>query len=214
MTNKDVDIQINMPYVCGRLHPDCSRCIGSPPDIQKRRSLMSRKMLFLLPLVLVAAVFSVGLTRSEAQQAKADPALERTRKQVRMLDDLYKTAVVLITTHYVNTDKDLPAGTAAIALFDAMKKKGWHEVRLLDVAGEPIEINNLPKDDFEKAAVAKMKAGEAYYEQVVKKDGKSYLRAATPIPVVMEKCTMCHSNYKGVKAGAAIGSLSYTLPIE
>ena len=105
MTNKDVDIQINMPYVCGRLHPDCSRCIGSPPDIQKRRSLMSRKMLFLLPLVLVAAVFSVGLTRSEAQQAKADPALERTRKQVRMLDDLYKTAVVLITTHWSRAAK-------------------------------------------------------------------------------------------------------------
>ena len=40
-----------------------------------------------------------------------------------MLDELYKTAVVLITKHYVDVDSDLPAGTAAIALFDAMKEK-------------------------------------------------------------------------------------------
>jgi len=180
----------------------------------RKALVMSRKLFLLLPLLSVLGVVMATLPQGEAQAPKSDPALERTRKQVRMLDDIYKSAVVLITTHYVNTDKDLPAGTAAIALFDAVKKKGWHEVRLLDVAGEPIEINNLPKDDFEKAAVAKMKAGEAYYEQVVQKDGKPYLRAATPIPVVLEKCTMCHENYKAAKAGAAIGSLSYTLPIE
>ncbi|MDA9857159.1 hypothetical protein N9D23_03505 [Rubripirellula sp.] len=55
-----------------------------------------------------------------------DAATERTRDTVRMLDDVYKAAVVLITTHYVNDEDDLPAGTAAIALFDAVNKKGWH----------------------------------------------------------------------------------------
>ena len=47
-------------------------------------------------------------------------AIERTRKQVRMLDDLYKTAVVLITTHYVKDETSFPAGGAAVALFDAI----------------------------------------------------------------------------------------------
>ena len=50
-------------------------------------------------------------------------------------------------------DSDLPAGTAAIALFDAMKKKGWHEVRLLDATGQPIEEKNAPQDAFEIEAV-------------------------------------------------------------
>ena len=77
-----------------------------------------------------------------------DAAVERTRKTVRMLDDVYKTAVVLITEHYVNDDKDLPAGAAAIALFDAIKKKGWHEVKLLDVSGEPDDDDNVAKDAF------------------------------------------------------------------
>jgi hypothetical protein len=30
-----------------------------------------------------------------------DPAIVRTRQQALMLDDLYKTSVVLITEHYV-----------------------------------------------------------------------------------------------------------------
>ncbi|MCO6455885.1 MAG: DUF3365 domain-containing protein [Pirellulaceae bacterium] len=144
----------------------------------------------------------------------ADAAVERTRKTVRMLDDVYKSAVVLITQHYVNDSDDLPAGTAAIALFDAVKKKGWHEVRLLDASGEPIDDKNSPQDAFEKQAVAQLKAGKNWFEQVVEKEDKKYLRAATPIPVVLEKCTMCHENYKQFRGAQPIGALSYTIPIE
>lgn len=141
-------------------------------------------------------------------------AVERTRKTVRMLDDVYKSAVVLITQHYVNDSDDLPAGTAAIALFDAVKKKGWHEVRLLDASGEPIDDKNSPQDAFEKQAVAQLKAGKNWFEQVIEKENKKYLRAATPIPVVLEKCTMCHENYKQFRGSQPIGALSYTIPIE
>lgn len=140
--------------------------------------------------------------------------MERTRETVKMLDDVYKTAVVLITTHYVNDEDDLPAGTAAIALFDAIGKKGWHEVRLIDASGDPIEAANSPRDEFEKAAVKQLKQGESWHEEVITKDGKRYLRAATPIPVVLEKCTMCHDNYKKFKKNEPIGALSYTIPIK
>ena len=54
-------------------------------------------------------------------------------------------------------------------------------------------------------------AGKPNYEQVSQKDGKPVLRAATPIPVVMEKCVMCHENYRGKKV---IGALGYTLPLD
>ena len=145
---------------------------------------------------------------------KSDPAIVRTRQMVRMLDDIYKTAVVLITKHYVHDESDLPAGSAAIALFDVIKKKGWHEVRLLDATGDPLDEANVPRDEFEKRAIAQLKAGKSYYEEVVLKDGKRYLRAATPLPVVMKKCTMCHTNYEDYKPGQAIGALSYTVPVQ
>lgn len=143
-----------------------------------------------------------------------DAALERTRKQVLMLDDIYKTAVVLITDKYVKDEESFPAGSAAIALFDAIKKKGHHEVRLLDATGEPYDKKNSAQDDFEHEAIRQLKNGKASYEQVEKRDDGRYLRMATSVPVVMKKCIICHEVYKEAKDGEAIGALSYTLKIE
>jgi len=172
------------------------------------------------PIVALIAVFAAVVVFSRfssieaADKKKQDPAIERTRKTVRMLDDIYKTTVVLITEHYVNDDDDLPAGSAAIALFDAVKKKGWHEVRLLDATGDPYDDKNTARDAFDREAIKQLKAGETFYDQIEEKDGKRFLRAATPIPVVMKKCVMCHDNYANVKKGEPIGLLSYTIPIE
>ena len=110
-----------------------------------------------------------------AQNQKADdPALVRTRKQVQILDDIYKSAIVLITENYVTESSDLAAGAAFQKLFDVVRKKGYHDVRLLDATGEPYEKKNLPQDDFEKAAIAALKAGKPAPEQIVEKDGKRY----------------------------------------
>jgi hypothetical protein len=149
-----------------------------------------------------------------AEEKKEDPSITRTRRQAEMLDTLYKTAIVLITTHYVDEKSDLAAGDAFQALFKTMKEKAYHEVRLLDATGEPYDADNSPKDDFEKAAIAALKGGAATHEQVIEKEGKRFLRVATPIPVVMKKCTLCHDNYNGVKAGQPIGALGYTIPVE
>src|SRR5262249_41971685 len=106
---------------------------------------------------------------------------------------------------------DLPAGEAFKVLFHSMKEKGWHEVRLLDGLGEPLNDANKPSDAFERKAIEQVLAGKPYYEEVVTKDGKQYLRAATVVPMVMDKCIMCHDNYKGKKV---VGALGYTLPLE
>lgn len=156
----------------------------------------------------------LGRPLAIAADKAADPATERARKQVRMLDDLYKTAVVLITKHYVNTEQDLPAGSAAKALFAAMKDKGWHEVRLIDGTGQPVEETNEPKDDFEKGAIKQLKSGKDYVDEVTTLDGVRVLRAATAVPVVMEKCIMCHEHYRNAKPGEAVGALVYKLKIE
>jgi hypothetical protein len=164
---------------------------------------------------LVAGVVGLGLAQvSVAQEKPSDAAVARARKQVMMLDDLYKSAIVLITTHYVEEDSDLAAGAAFQALFKAMKDKGHHEVRLLDATGEPYEAKNAPSDEFEKAAIAALKGGAKTHEQVVEKDGQRYLRVATPIPVVMKKCTLCHEQYAKAKPGEPIGALGYTIKVE
>ena len=147
-------------------------------------------------------------------QTETDKAVARTIRQVKMLDDIYKGGIVLITENYVNGQEDLPAGTAFKKLFEAAKKNGWHEVRLVDATGDPYSDENVAKSDFEKRAIKQLKAGKPFVEETITEKDKRYLLAATPIPVVMEKCTMCHSNYDMDKKGLVIGALTYRVPID
>jgi Protein of unknown function (DUF3365) len=128
-----------------------------------------------------------------------------------MLDDLFKNTLVLIDSHYVKKPSDLPAATAAKALWAALKKDGWYDVRILgltDVIGDP---DDIPRDTFERTAAKKLLAGDTSYEALVETDGKRYLRVATGIPVVSENCLMCHANFAGNKGN--VGALAYTVPV-
>ena len=170
----------------------------------------------LLALCGIVALTTSGAVRSapKGKDNGDEAAVKRARKTVRMLDDIYKQAIVLITDKYVKTRKDYPAGRAAIKWLNDIGKKGWPKTRLIDVSGEPYSSKNVAEDDFEKAGVKQLKAGKDYYEKVINKDGKPYLRAMTAIPVVSQRCILCHANYKAAKKGEAIGALSYTVPIE
>lgn len=144
--------------------------------------------------------------------ASEDPAVTRTRQQVDMLDTLYKTAIVLITDKYVTDPSKFSGASAAKALFTTMKENGYHEVRLVGLTDVLINPSvNEPKDDFEQEAKKKLTSGEATHEEVVTIDGKQYLRKATPVPVVLEKCAMCHANFKDNKN--VIGMLAYMVPL-
>jgi ElaB/YqjD/DUF883 family membrane-anchored ribosome-binding protein len=172
---------------------------------------MNKTLCTLLASLIVASTF---VSVASAEEQKQDAALARARKTILMLDDIYKTAVVLITATYVEDEDDVSAGVAAKLLFQAIGKKGWHDARLIDVSGEPYNSDNVANDDFEKKAVKAMKSGKANYDEVIKRDDGRYLRAMTAVPVVMKKCVMCHENYKDAKPGEAIGAISYTLKIE
>lgn len=183
---------------------------------------MSKQILWVGGCALLALSCVLAMDGKSGQAAPAagtekgvdQAALARTRKLVQMLDDIYKTAIVLVTKHYVEESSDLPAGEAFKALFETVRAKGWHEVRLLDATGKPVEASNAPRDEFEREAIRELKNGKTYFEKVETRQGQPYLRAATAIPVVMDKCVMCHSHYKNAKPGEAIGALGYTLKIE
>jgi hypothetical protein len=166
----------------------------------------------LVVFVAVTLAFEQGQPPVQAQ-GKSEPdakALERTRDMVKMLDDLYKTSVVAITSNYVEKQADVPAATIAKEVFEAMHKKGWHTARLVDATGKPKNKENVPTTDFEKKAVAEIKDGKTYFEEIGKVEGKPVFRAATIVPAVMKQCTVCH----GGKEGRLLGVIVYEVPIK
>jgi hypothetical protein len=177
-----------------------------------------KKRIFCLfaPLSLLALAIFLASTHPTFLLADepAREALERARKQVQMLDNIYKQVVVLITDKYVHDESDFAAGSAAVLLFENISKSGSHQVRLIDATGQPYDAKNVAKDPFEREGIKKLKEGAASYEQIEQIDGKPQLRTVTAVPVVMKKCVMCHDHYADAKEGEPIGAISYTIPIE
>jgi hypothetical protein len=153
---------------------------------------------------LLGPVMSGPLLRADAPDA--DPALKRTREQVKMLDELYKNAVVSITNKYDGP----PAIKVAKDVFAAMEKSGWHKAKLVDASGSPQNEANLPQTGFEKRAAAAIRAGEPYFEEVEGNGSGRKLYAATVVPAVTKKCATCH----GVSQGDLLGFIRYEIPIK
>ncbi|PPD01108.1 MAG: hypothetical protein CTY36_10005 [Methylocystis sp.] len=172
---------------------------------------MKRKIVMAVAMVGGLAAVTLAASAENAAPIK-DPEIERTRQHIKMLDDVFKTAVVLIDETYVKHPSDPSAASAAKALFAAMKKNGWYDVRLIGLTDKVGDPDDEPKDAFEKTAAKRLRGGgEQAYEEIMEKDGKRYLRMATGIPVVSENCVMCHAHFKGDKGN--IGALSYTMPV-
>jgi hypothetical protein len=176
---------------------------------------LSRRRWQLILLAALGATAALLLGHDAARTAgRSDPdraALDRARATVRMVDDLYKGFVVHITATYVRAQEKTPAATVAKKVFKHMADKGWHTGRLVDATGTPFNEDNLPKTDFEKRAVARLKKGMDYFDEVGSRDGKPVLRAATRVPVVMKQCIACH---EGTKMGDLLGALVYEVPIK
>jgi len=165
--------------------------------------------------LLAAAMIGRGEVRAQGQPAAErktdDPALERAREQVRMLDDLYKTAVIRITSTYVTKDDDVPAIMIAKQIFTAMRKNKWHSARLVDATGEPINDENSPSTAFEKEAFKAIRSGQPYIERVEGGGNDRHLLAATVVPAVSKNCVMCHP---GTKVGEVLGFIRYDVPVK
>lgn len=154
----------------------------------------------------VVVILQAAGTWLRADDSKADASLERTRDQVKMLDALYKNAVVSVTNRYDGP----PAIKVAKDVFGAMEKGGWHKARLVDASGAPQNEANVAQSAFEKRAEKAIREGKPSYEEVSGSGSNRTLSVATVVPAVASKCAKCH----GVKQGDLLGFIRYELPVR
>jgi hypothetical protein len=181
-----------------------------------RRLFLSRFSLVVLLACLVAgsAVLSSGRVGNRGAAKSVEPdrdAVERAQDTVKLLDDLHKGYVVHITATYVKAQERTPAAHVAKKVFAHVEKNGGPKVRLIDATGSPINKENVPQSDFEKRAIRKLAEGETYVSEVGRHNDRPVLRAATPVPAVMQQCIRCHPGYK---EGELLGALVYEVPIK
>ena len=138
-------------------------------------------------------------------------AVKRARQTVKMLDEMYKTFIVLITDEYVKDETMFSALTVSKKVFEKMGTKGLYKARLLDATGDPHNPENSPRTKFERDAVEAFINGNPYYEKVEKVGGEYYYKAAASLSIVTDGCTICHPHNK---QGDLLGGISYTFLLD
>ena len=171
----------------------------------------SKRFTGTLGTLLASAIWISGAVPPAAatddREKSADPAVERARQEVQMLDTLYKTAVVSITDRY---QRGQPAIMVAKDVFVAMEEGSFHSARLVDATGSPLGEANEPETEFERKAAEAMRTGETYLDEVVGEGDDRHLLAATVVPAVRERCASCH----GVQKGDLLGFIRYDVRIR
>jgi hypothetical protein len=160
--------------------------------------------------VLGVLAMAVAAATLYAASVSATPAVERVsraeaKRQVRMMDQIYKSAVVTTHKMYVQ-DPGTPAAVIwAKQVINQMKGKGWPDARIIASHDRPLNPENSPTDKFERDAIAAFQKGRTTFEVVTPTE----VRYATDIRIVDEKCLLCHVRNK---TGDLVGGVSYRVP--
>jgi hypothetical protein len=176
----------------------------------------------LVPLVLLSAIglFHLGPHLLFADEAPAKAKEEsglvpatvvEARGRAKLLHETIHGVLQLVHRDFFDPDEmDFIPSATLDELFADLAEKQKVKLHWLGVEGKTMSVNHKPQDDFERKAVAALKAGKIEFEEV---GGERYRRVA---PIVLHNsCLKCHvPNRQSLEdrvAGLAI-SMSFVKP--
>ena len=135
----------------------------------------------------------VSTTDNAVSSHPPDPAAEAFANDVA--DTMVDRIVALLFREFaVTTADNAAAGTEAISnvFFD-----GNYTMRLVGDVG-PLHENDLPQDDFERAALAAAKAGNNF-ARTERVNGSWWVRKSIAVATTFSPaCVHCHDNFTGL----------------
>ena len=169
----------------------------------------------LLGLVAVAPLQAAPPAVTEQDQAVTKPAfpLPATRDEARVRSQLLHEMIhgALQVTHrdFYREDEGLTLPSRSLEdVFIEMARTWGVEIRWLVVNAEPMNVDHLPRDDFEKQAAEKLAAGDEAFDAVV--DGV-YRHAG--VVHLSSQCLKCHVPNRTTLEDRAAG-LVITMPLK
>ena len=176
----------------------------------------------LVPLFLLAAI---GLSllgphllladenpdEAEEKSGLVPATVVEARGRAKLLHETLHGTLQLVHRDFFDPDEmDFIPSATLDELFADLAEKQKVELHWLGIEGKTMSIDHKPKDDFERKAVAALKAGKPEFEKI---EGDRYRRVA---PIVLHNsCLKCHvPNRKSLEdrvAGLAI-SMAFGKP--
>lgn len=150
-------------------------------------TLLARNTWQIFSLTVLAA-----LSTAEAEPAKTTSpnlvTISAARGQARILHETIHGTLRVIHRDFYREDERLPIPSATMqTVFDELAQSHQVQVHWLAVNTPPMNVENAPRDDFEKAAVKALTEGKEEFERVT--DGV-YRHVGTI--VLSSQCLKCH----------------------
>lgn len=148
---------------------------------------MSRKSLAML-IAVALPLASIATPEEPAGEVVPLPSVAEARRRAKLLHGVIHDTLQVVHAQYFREGERLTIPAASLNLvFDEMEERDGVKLRWLVVDGKAMNIDNKPRDDFEKAAAQALAAGERGHEAA---SGGTY-RFAGPITLGAE-CLKCH----------------------
>jgi len=176
-----------------------------------------KQMLLGLSVALAASLSLTACTEAGAEE----PVTENVAKQAApnagaeafasdVADAMVDRLVALLFREFaVTTPENAAVGTEAISnIFDDDN----HSMRLVgDV--DPLQLSNLPQDDFERDALAAAKLG-TNFSRTERVRGTWYVRKSIAVSTAFStSCVHCHGNFEGL-ANPWVGALMVRAKVD
>ncbi len=172
---------------------------------------MKTKVFTALLVAGLAGSFGTALagTASNAKPvAIAQPiSLAEARRTVRLMNDIYVTAVLTTSKMYVQEPGTAAAVTWGKQVIREVNSRGGPQARIFTTADRPLNPENGAIDAFEREAGAAFVKGEAALEKV----SSGRYRFAVPLRITDKSCLTCHVRNR---VGDLLGGVSYSAVIQ
>ncbi len=142
-------------------------------------------------------------------EGTAPVTLNEARGQARLLHETIHTTLQIVHRQYYREDEGLalPASTLE-TVFDELEASRNIKLHWLAVDAQPMSVDHKPRNDFEKNAVAALKAGQESFELA---EGAVFRHVG--VITLSNQCLKCHlPARRSTKARKA--ALVITLPLK
>jgi hypothetical protein len=170
------------------------------------RIALVRCTAFSAALALAAATFVVGSSPAEESPSPSDrvDAIAAARQRAELLHETIHAVLEIVHQQYYREDEGLPIPAAALkSVFRELAERQHVELRWLVVDAEAMNVEHLPRTEFEKQAVRALASGRKAFEST----DQGVYRRAQAITLTSE-CLKCHvpnrTNTKPRTAGLAV----------